>query len=268
MISAIVFIFWPEEELYLTACLESISWADEIIIIDNGATEKTLNIARKYTKHIFKCEDKSFAERHNLGKEKAKGDWLLYIDADERISEDLQNEIKIKVAIDATYDAYELNRINFFLGKKVRFGDRFPDYVTRIFKRKSLVRWTGDIHESSEVSGRVGKLEGAFFHLTHRDIFSMMSKTINFSEHEAFLRLKVKHPPVVWWRLLRVFISEFYKRIIIMQGWRQGTEGWIDGMFQAFSMFVVYARLWEMQRTVSLGDTYQEIDNKILKGKI
>ena len=145
MVSAIVFIFWPEEEDHFEVCLKTLSWVDEIIVIDNGASKKTSNLAKKYHGRIIKTDSKSFAQRHNLGANEAKGDWLLFIDADERISKDLQQEIAREI-VHPTADAYELNRINFYLGKKVRFGDRYPDYVARLFYKTKLKEWTGDIH--------------------------------------------------------------------------------------------------------------------------
>lgn len=264
MISAIVFTFWLEEEHLIEACLKSLSFADEIIVIDNGASRKTLSVVKKYTKNIYFSPDSSFAARHNLGAEKATNDWILYLDSDERVSLSLAKEIK---DISDEFSAYQLRRENIILGKSQKYGDRYPDYVTRLFKKDKLIGWDGEIHESSKVAGEIGQLNSPLYHLTHRNIYSMMAKTINFSEHEAKLRLTANHPPVVGWRLLRVFLSEFYTRIILYQGWRAGTEGWIDGIFQAFSLFIVYARLWELQRKPSLSETYKEIDKKILGGE-
>lgn len=267
MISAITFIFSKEEAEFIEPCLQSLSFVDEIIVIDNGAPEEVLKIVKKYTKNIYQDFSKDFASRHNLGKEKASGDWLLYVDCDERVSKKLKDEI-LETLNNPKDDAYQLRRVNFFLGKEVKFGDRVPDYVTRLFKKEKLTGWFGEIHESSEVDGTKGILNAPLYHLTHRNIFSMVEKTINFSEHEADLRLKANHPPVVWWRLIRVLITEMFIRLIKMGGWRQGTEGWIDGLLQSFSIFIVYARLWEKQQKVSLYETYRKLDEDILGGKI
>ena len=264
MISAITFIYWPEEVEVLENCLKSLAFCDEIIVIDNGAPENAVAIAKKYTDKIFKSNDSSFAARHNIGKEKAKGDWLLYIDSDERISKKLGDEIK--TIGDA--DAYQLLRVNYFLGKEVKFGEKVPEYVTRLFRKDKLRNWTGEIHESSNVEGKIGKLNSPLYHLTHRDIFTMVEKTINFGEREANIRFKINHPPVVGWRLLRVIVTEFFNRIIKLQGWRQGTEGWIDGLLQTFSLFIVYARLWEKQQKITLSEKYKELDKKILSGEL
>lgn len=267
MISAITFIFSQEEADYIEPCLQSLSWADEIIVIDNGAPKETLDIVKKYTKKIFPSDSKNFDVRHNFAAQKASGNWLLYIDADERISSKLKDEIASELKA-PKFDAYKLQRINFYLGKEVKYGDHLPDYVTRLFNKEKLQGWSGEIHESTKVNGKVGKMNSPLYHLTHRDIFTMVEKTINYSQHEANLRFNADHPPVVWWRLIRVFLTELWTRIIVMQGWRQGTEGWIDGLLQSFSMFIVYARLWEMQRREALSQTYKSLDQKILAGEI
>lgn len=264
MISAVVFIFWPEEESYVETCFKTLDFVDEIVVIDNGATQKTVKVAKKFAAKIVQSKLTDFSERHNLAVAHVKGDWVLFIDADERVSRDLKMEILGVVSTDDPRSAFRLRRVNYFLGKEVKFGDHYPDLVTRLFRKNQLIGWTGEIHESSNVNGETGDLSAPLFHLTHRDIYSMMEKTINFSEHEANLRLKSSHPPVVWWRLLRVILGEAYYRIVTLQGWRQGTEGWIDGLFQSFSLFVVYARLWEMQRSESLYETYLKIDKKIV----
>jgi len=262
-LSAILFIYWPEEELYVEACLKTISWVDEIVVIDNGATVKTVNIVKKYTDKVFRSDSDSFSARHNLGKDKASGDWLFYIDADERISKKLQIEIQNELSSPAA-DSYQIRRTNYFLGKQVRFGDRYPDYVARLFKKDQLLDWEGEIHESSKTSGKTARLQSELYHLTHRDIYSMMEKTMNFQEYEARLRLNTNHPQITGWRLLRVFTTEMFTRLIGYQGWRGGTEGWIDGIFQSFSLFIAYARLWELQRKPSLKESYKLIDKKIL----
>lgn len=264
MISAIVFTFWPEEADHIETCFKTLAFADEIIVIDNGATPTTLALAKKYATKIEHSTSNSFAERHNLGAKLAKGDWLLYIDADERISKKLQEEITTELLAPHA-DAYQLHRVNYYLGSKVRYGDRYPDLVVRLFKKSKLTGWTGDIHESSSVSGKIGKFASPLYHLTHTNIFSMMDKTKNYAEIEARVRFEAHHPKVVGWRLVRVFLTEFYTRLIKYQGLRGGTSGWIDGIFQAVSMFIVYARLWEMQRKPSLKETYKDIDTKILE---
>ncbi len=266
MLTAVTFIHESGEKEYIEAALKSLSFADEIVVIDNGAPAEVLKIVRKYTGKIFRDQTADFAHHHNLGKDKATGDWILYIDSDERVSPALADEIKTTLARPG-HDAYKLRRVNFFLGKKVRFGDRYPDMVARLFKKDKLSGWNGEIHESSLVSGKIGGLSAPLYHLTHRDIYSMIAKTVNFSEHEAKLRWQAGHPPIVGWRLLRVLISEMWQRLIVYQGIRGGTEGFIDGIFQAFSLFIVYARLWELQRQKPLPETYRELDGKILSGE-
>ena len=266
-LSAVTFISAADRLPVVEVCLETLKFADEIIVVSHHAPPPLISLAKKYTKQIFPCDSDDFSVRHNLGREKASGNWLLYVDCDERVSVKLAGQIKDSLNYPSA-GAYQLRRVNYYLGKESIFGDRYPDFVTRLFKKDKLVGWEGEIHESSKVSGKIGKLDAPLYHLTHRDIFSMTAKTTNFAGHEASLRYRAGHPPVVWWRLIRVFVTELYTRLVKYQGWRQGTEGWIDGMFQAFSLFIVYARLWELQRRPTLEQTYLDIDRKITAGEI
>lgn len=265
MISAVLIYYGAEYDNFVEPCLKTIHWVDEIVVVKGPhVTPYALALFKKYGAKVYAEHTNSFAGNRNLADKKATGDWILHIDSDERVSKELKDEI-VKRVESGDKSAYQIRRVNYHLGKKVRYGDRYPDYITRLFKKSSFDRWTGDVHESSRVDGEIGKIDAPLYHLTHWDIFSMLDKTKNFAQHEAMLRLKSNHPPVVGWRLVRVFLTEFYNRIIKLQGFRQGTEGWIDGVFQAFSMFVVYARLWELQRKPSLEDSYKAIDHKILE---
>lgn len=247
-----VIIITKNEEEMIKDCLESVrQLADEIIIVDSGSKDKTLEIAKKYTDRIFTYKNGSFSDWRNFGLKKAKGDWVLYIDADERVTTELKEEIKNVVQNPkpkTQNPAYAIPRRNFYLGKEVRFGGAWPDYVKRLFKRDKLAEWKGKLHEEPVFEGKLGHLKEPMIHITHRDLSSMIEKTRQWSKIEAELLYQAKHPPVTWWRILRVMLTEFWERGIKKQGWRDGTVGWIEIIFQMFSRFITYARLWEMQQ--------------------
>ena len=115
-------------------------------------------------------------------------------------------------------------------------------------RRKKLKRWEGRLHEEPVFEGQLGHLQEPMVHLTHRDLSSMIEKTSSWSKIEAELLDQAGHPPVTWWRILRVMLSEFWERGIKKQGFRDGTVGWIEVIFQMFSRFVTYVRLWESQK--------------------
>jgi len=246
-----VVILARNEEEMIGDCLESVKWADEIVLIDSGSTDKTPKIAQEYGAKIVEVAFKGleFSRWRNLGKEKAAGDWILYIDADERVTPLLRAEIKKRIKRKSQpFTAYEIPRRNFFLGREMYYGGVWPDYVKRLFLKEKLKRWKGKLHEYPVFEGKMGKLKNPLIHITHRDLASMLSKTIAWTEIEAELLYRAKHPPVVWWRFFRMMATKFFERTVKLSGWRDGTEGWINAIFETFNTFIIYARLWERQQ--------------------
>jgi glycosyltransferase involved in cell wall biosynthesis len=244
-----VVILAKNEEEVIEDCLKSVKWAKEIVLIDSGSTDGTLKIAGKHGARIVEVKSKGFefARWRNLGKEKAAGGWLLYLDADERVTPQLRGEIQ-KTISKTKFAAYEIPRRNFFLGREMRHGGAWPDYVQRLYRKGRLKRWVGKLHEYPVIEGKKGRLENPLIHLTHRDLSSMLEKTIEWTKIEANLLYQAKHPPVVWWRFFRMMAAKFFERIIKQGGWRDGTEGWINAIFETFNTFIIYARLWEKQQ--------------------
>ena len=115
------------------------------------------------------------------------------------------------------------------------------------FKKKTLKGWKGQLHESPIVTGETGILEGNLLHYTHRDLESMVNKTIVWSSIEAAERFKQNHPKMSWWRFPRVMVGAFLNSYIIQGGYKAGTVGVIESVYQAFSIFITYAKLWELQ---------------------
>jgi len=250
-ILSVVIIAKNEEEM-ITACLKSVSWANEIVLVDSGSTDATPAIAKKYSARVIFADGKriDYAKWRNVGLKTSRGDWLLYVDADERITPSLRQSIE-KVMTESAFSAYEIRRINYFLGQEMHHGGGRPDYVKRLFRRRQLKSWEAKLHESPLFDGEMGRLEAPLLHFTHRDLVSMMNKTIRWTKIEADLLYQNGHPPVVWWRFFRMMASKFYERIIRQQAWRDGTVGWINAIFEVFDTFIIYARLWEMQQNKS-----------------
>lgn len=241
-ISAIVIA--KNEENMITDCLNSISFCDEIIVIDNNSTDKTPSIAEKMGAKVFELKTQDFSMLRNLGLNKAGGEWILYADADERVPLKLKQEIESKILKNSSFDAYKVKRKNFYLGD---FEWPYVEKIERLFKKKSLKGWEGSLHESPIVDGRIGETEYFLTHYTHEDLSSMVEKSLKWSETEAELRFKANHPNMIWWRFPRVMISSFINSYIIQGGWKVGTAGLVESIYQAFSIFITYARLWELQ---------------------
>lgn len=243
-ISAIV-LARDEEEL-LKDALASISWADEIILIDGGATQEMLRFAKEANAKIVK-ERGDFSKKRNAGKEAASGKWLFYLDIDERVTPLLREEIKEVITNPVSLPAYAIPRKNILLGHEMHWGGWWPDYVLRLIRRDSLIRWEGELHEQPKVRGKVGKLRYPLTHFSHRTLFEMVEKTNEWSAIEAKLLFKSNHPQMTWWRFFSVAFREFWFRGIRKMGFLDGTVGIIEIIYQTFSRMITYAKLWEMQ---------------------
>lgn len=238
-------IITKDEQDRIKACIESLSFCDEIIVIDNNSTDKTREQSLKAGARVISYSGASFAEIRNVARESCIAEWILYIDADERVSDELKKSIRSALLDGSdTYVAYRIKRKNTYLG--VEFA--YVEHIIRFMRRSALLHWEGKVHETAIINGRVGDLDGYLFHDTHRTLTEMVEKTNSWSMVEARLRYEAGHPPVFWWRIIRVMITGFFDSYIYKGGWRSGKTGFIESMYQSFSMFITYAKLYELQR--------------------
>lgn len=227
--------------------IQSVLFADEVIVVDAGSTDKTAAIAKKLGAKVIQGESQNFAKQREVGLKAAKGEWVLYIDTDERVSTLLRENIQSLIShiqYPISTSAYRIKRQNFYLG-----NHPWPkiEKLERLFYKKHLKGWVGRLHESPVVEAEVGDIDGLLYHYTHRDLTSMLTKTIAWSDIEAKLRFDAHHPRMTWWRFFRVLVTGFYDSYIHQGGWKVGTVGLIESIYQAYSLFITYAKLWEMQ---------------------
>lgn len=243
---SVIIITFNEEQM-IRDCLSSIGeWVDEILIIDGGSVDKTVEIAQSLGTKVFVNKFKDFASQRNFALEKAMGEWVLYVDADERVTPELREGILKQVQNDEEekYAGFYIQRKNFYLG-----NHEWPkiEKLERLFKKEKLEGWYGKVHESPKVLGELGELDGFLLHYTHRDLSSMFYKTIEWSKIEAQLRFDAHHPKMAVWRFPKVMFMAFWNSYITQKGWKIGVVGLIESLYQSFSMFISYARLWELQ---------------------
>lgn len=236
------------EETKIATCLDSVAWADEIIVVDNGSTDRTVEVVKKYKVKLFSLPKVGFSELRNFELSKARGNWILYVDPDEIISPVLADEINKVINNKPTASYYAIPRRNIILGKEMKHGGWWPDYVKRLFVRKNLRKWTGELHEEPSVVGEMGYLKSPMIHTKHNSLSEMITKTNKWSVIEAKLLYDAHHPKMVWWRFLRIMVSELWLRLIIYGGVLDGTEGIIYAFYQMWSRFITYGKLWEMQQ--------------------
>lgn len=259
-----VIVIAKNEQERIRACLESVKWADEIIFLDNDSSDKTLKIARGYTDKIYIFKDLGFATLRNKAMEKAVGQWVLYVDSDERVLSSLRKEVEDIIKVDGI-SALAISRRNIIFGKEVNYGPFWPDWVIRLFKKEELEGWVGEVHEQPEFKGKLGYSKNSLLHLTHRGVDQIVLKSLEWSKIEARLRFNSKHPKMSAWRFLRIVITESFIQGILRKGFFNGTVGIMDSMLQTFSMFITYVRLWQMQQGKPINKVYEEIDKDLME---
>lgn len=240
-----------DEEVMIGGCLKSIEWAEEVLVIDHGSIDKTAKISKEFGARVITLprEEKfNYAKPRNVGLKEAKGEWIFYIDADERVPEELKKElVNFLKQPGNKFTWYATPRLNVILGRPMKHGGWWPDYVKRLYKKSALKKWKGELHEEPEVIGEMGKLKNPLRHEKHEDLHEMLEKTNRWSETEAKLMFDAGHPKMNVPRFLTAMGREFWKRMIVGRAFLDGKEGIIMAMYQVYSRFISYAKLWEMQ---------------------
>ncbi len=243
-----VVIITKNEKQMLPDALQSVKWADEVLVVDTGSTDATVYIAKKNGTRVVESKGKSFSEWRNKGLKEASGEWILYLDADERITEALKKEIlEVTSTKNNNYSMYAIPRSNVILGREFRHGGFWPDYVKRLFRKSELKKWEGELHEEPVYEGEMSHLINPMKHIKHEDFSQMVEKTNEWSEVEAKLMYEAGHPPMNVKRFISAMAREFAHRMIKNRGFMDGSEGIMFAMYQVYSRFVSYAKLWELQ---------------------
>lgn len=238
-ISAIIIA--KDEEKYICLCLESVKWVDEIIVVDDYSTDKTVDIAKEYTDKIFRRRLDDFSGQRNFAIEKARGEWLLSLDADETVSEELADEIRTMP--DNTineYNGFYIPIKHYFFGKEIRYGGWWPSHTKRFFK-KGRGRWEGSVHEELVIRGKVGYLKGHLQHYAYDTISEFINKTNIYTTKEA----EMSNVNNNIFKMLLAPPKVFLYRYIIKQGFRDGMHGLIVALLMAFYVFISRAKTWE-----------------------
>ena len=228
-----VILITKNEEVDLPTCLESVSFADEIIIVDNGSTDSTPEIAKKYNAKFFTEDWYGFGPQKNLSLSKATCDWIFSIDADEVVSKKLAKEIQKTIA-NPVYCGYEISRATTFCGKKVRFGDWGRDKVLRLFRRGHGEFTNDQLHERVIVKGMTGKLKHYMIHNSVSSIEDAKEKMVEYAKISAKGRKgsKFKAMTRAFWTFFRSYILRF--------GWLDGWTGFRVAQLCAKGTYLKY----------------------------
>jgi len=239
-------IITKDEEQNIRRCLESVRFADEIIVIDSDSSDKTVEIASQIGAKVFNRPWQGFGPAKQEGVNQADGDWILSIDADEVVPENLAHEIKRSINSSNGVSGFYLKRKTLFLGRWILHSGWYPGYVLRLFQ-KNEARFDGAVvHEKVVTDGKVEYLDSDLLHYSYPDMECYLSKSNRYTTlgaEEAFRKGKkagvieiVFKPPIA-----------FLKHYIVNQGFRDGIEGFILAALSSMAVLVKYAKLRKLQ---------------------
>ena len=233
-----------DEEANIAACLESVRWADEIVVVDSGSTDRTLAIARPIASRVLEHEYVNSAAQKNWALPQLTHRWVLIVDADERVPPALQDEIGRVLSDPARADGYWIARANHFLGRPVRSAGWQRDKVLRLFDRTKGSYEPLHVHAEVRIQGRVGRLRERLVHHTYRDLDQYFVKFARYTRWSAD-DLKARGIRASASRLLLRPWLRFARMYLLEGGFREGRRGIVLCMLAAFSVFTKYARRWE-----------------------
>lgn len=217
---SVAIITYNEEKNILEA-LESVKWADEIVVVDSFSTDKTREICMEYTDKVYTVEWTGFSAQKNTAISLTTQPWILVLDADERVSEDLKSEIIRAMTGPAPEDGYYIARQNFFSDKWIRHGGWWPDYTLRLFKREKGAFEDREVHEAIKVSGKTGRLENPIIHYTYSGADDFMKRMEKYSDLAAIELYKHRKKSSLFDLLFRppaTFVRMYFLRLGILDG--------------------------------------------------
>ena len=240
-----VVVVAQNEEERIRACLESASWADELIVVDAESSDKTATVARELTDHVFVRPWPGFAAQKNFGLEQARGDWILSLDADELVSIPLRQEIAAILAGGGEHAGYAIPRRNVFWGRWIRHGGLYPDWQLRLFRRGRGRFTERTVHESVTVDGSVGRLNGHLEHRSYRDVADFLERADRYSTLAAgeWLAAGRRSRPLtdLVVRPAGRFLTMYVARAGFLDGWR----GFLLAVLYAYYVLMRSAKVWE-----------------------
>jgi glycosyltransferase involved in cell wall biosynthesis len=233
------------EEDSIRECLESVKWADEIFVVDSFSTDTTLDICREYTDRIVQHEYVNSATQKNWAIPQASHQWVMIVDSDERVDEQLRGSIRKALDDPSGYDGFYVKRETFFLDKLIEHGGWHKEYILRLFNRKRGRYQDKNVHACVEVDGATGYLEGTLYHHTYADLDDYFEKFLRYTKWAAG-DLKKGSRRASWVNLAVRPWMRFLKMYVLRRGFLDGKHGLVLSYLAAFSVFTKYARLWEM----------------------
>jgi len=242
-----VVIVTKNEESNISECIKSVFWADEIIVVDSGSKDRTCDISRKLGADVIERDWIGYADQKNFAINQTKNNWVLSLDADEIISEELRKILYSILEKDSIYKGYKFPRKNIFFGKWMRYGDLWPDYQIRLFDKGKSFFNDRYVHESVQVNGEICQLNEPIIHHSYENVseffqrqkdYALLSAKESLKKEISLNRTDIFFRP--FWR--------FFRSYIIKSGWKDGIEGFIVSAGLAWYVFMRFAIILEFKR--------------------
>jgi glycosyltransferase involved in cell wall biosynthesis len=241
-----VVIITKNEEENITECLESVAWADEIILVDDESSDATVKIALKYTGKIFHRKMENEGRHRNWAYSQAANDWVLSVDADERVSPDLAAEIDLLLKNSPKFKAYAFPRKNYIGDYWLRYGGEYPAPQVKLFLKKEFKFEEAEVHPRALMDGATGYLKGDLIHYSHRDFADYLRSLNSQTTLEAkkwFLTGRKMSPGHALWRAID---RCFFKRLLFKKAYKDGIYGYAVAFFSGAYQIVSYLKYREL----------------------
>jgi len=240
-----VIIITYNEQRNIRRCLSSIDWADEILVVDSGSTDDTKKIASEFTQKVLDINWEGFGKAKDFARNRASYQWTLSLDADEVVTKDLKQEIQRVIESEEVFNGYYIPRRSNFLGRWIKHGGWYPDYVLRLFKKDKARFTPSAVHERVETDGEKGYLKNALMHHTDPNFDHYLGKLNRYTSlaaEELFRKGKRAKVSDVIFRPLAVFLKMYF----VKRGFLDGFLGFILAVSSAFHVFSKYVKLWHL----------------------
>ena len=250
MLPVSVVIITQNEADNIRNALESVQWADDIIVVDSGSTDDTIQIAKQFTDRIVSHKWIGYGAQKNYGASLATHDWILSLDADEQLSAALTEEIHSLLENEPTARGYRMPRVTHYLGQWIRTTDWYPDYQLRLYDRR-VARWSDHlVHESVSVNGPIEYLRSELEHFAYRNVSQHLATIDRYTTLAAQQMLNNGRQAHTLDLLLHPLCA-FLRNYIARGGFRSGSVGIIVSLLNSYYVFLKFAKLWEAQRSAA-----------------
>jgi len=240
-----VVIIAGAEENNIEDCLKSVLWSNDIVVVNSFSKDKTVEIAKKYTERVYLKEWEGYSKQKAYSLSLAKNRWVLSIDADERVTFDLKQELESIIKSENILDGYYIPRKNYFLGKHIKSCGWHPGYQLRFFIKDKACLSDRKVHEAFLVDGKLGYLKEYLIHFTHPNIQHIIKKINEYSTLKAEEKSLAKK--AYWYNFIINPTAAFWQHYILRKGFKDGVHGFLVSIIHSLTNLLTYIKMWEIQ---------------------